>query len=71
MAVLEAADRTPAIKAWYFMTGWGYEGVIVFFVLSGFLVGGLASAKASIGSFILTDYGIDRVTRIFVAFLPP
>ena len=67
---LTSADRILPVKAWYFVTGWHAEAVIVFFVLSGFLVGGLGAAKASIGKFSPVSYGIDRVTRIYVAFLP-
>ena len=52
------------------MTGWFGEAVIIFFVLSGYLVGGIASARASIGKFSLMDYAVDRVARLYVALLP-
>ena len=64
------ADRILPVKLWYFLTGWHAEAVIVFFVLSGYLVGGLAAAKVQTGRFSLKDYAIDRSTRIYVAFLP-
>ena len=67
---LSAAERTPAVQLWYFVTGWFGPAVIVFFVLSGYLVGGIASARASLGKFSATSYGIDRVSRLYVAFLP-
>jgi len=67
---LDVGDQTLLVKLWFFVTGWYATAVIVFFVLSGFLVGGLNSAKASIRSFVPADYAIDRFTRIFVAFLP-
>jgi peptidoglycan/LPS O-acetylase OafA/YrhL len=67
---LATVDRPGWVKAWYFVTGWFGEAVVVFFVLSGFLVGGLAVAKAIIGRFVPENYAVDRVTRLFVAFLP-
>lgn len=65
-----AGDRTLFVKAWFFVTGWHAEAVIVFFVLSGFLVGGLACGKVVTGRFNAPDYAVDRVSRLFVAFLP-
>ena len=67
---LTEAERNPLVQAWYFVTGWFGPAVIVFFVLSGYLVGGIASARASIGSFSLGSYAVDRVSRLYVAFLP-
>lgn len=67
---LAAADRTLFVKAWYFVTGWYGEAVIVFFVLSGYLVGGVACAKVSVGRFAPRDYAIDRVSRIYLPFVP-
>lgn len=67
---LSAAERNPLVQAWYFVTGWFGPAVIVFFVLSGYLVGGIASARASVGSFSIGNYAVDRVSRLYVAFLP-
>lgn len=67
---LSEAERNPLVQAWYFVTGWFGPAVIVFFVLSGYLVGGIASARASVGSFSIGSYAIDRVSRLYVAFLP-
>lgn len=64
-----AADQNPIIGLWYFVTGWHAAAVIVFFVLSGYLVGGLSSARASVGQFNSVDYMIDRVTRLYPAFI--
>ncbi|MXO91362.1 acyltransferase family protein [Pontixanthobacter aquaemixtae] len=68
-AIGEAAQN-PLIVAWYFVTGWYGEAVIVFFVLSGYLVGGLGIAKFAANTFNPAHYGIDRVSRLYVAFLP-
>lgn len=67
---LVMADRTLPVLGWYFVTGWFGEAVIVFFVLSGYLVGGLTAAKLHVGKFSPIDYGIDRWTRIYVCFFP-
>ncbi len=67
---LVAGDRNLGVQLWYFVTGWFGEAVIVFFVLSGYLVGGIACAKASLGRFSIGDYAVDRCTRLYVAFAP-
>ena len=63
-------DRTLVVKLWFFVTGWAAAAVIVFFVLSGWLVGGSALARLKSGRFDGIDYAIDRVTRLFVAYWP-
>lgn len=60
----------PLVLGWYFVTGWFGEAVIVFFVLSGYLVGGLGIAKYAAGTFSTAAYGVDRFSRLYVAFLP-
>lgn len=58
--------------AWTFflVTHWGGEAVILFFVLSGFLVGGKILERSIDGSFDLRAYVLDRVTRIYVPLIP-
>ncbi|GGD31880.1 acyltransferase family protein [Aureimonas glaciei] len=65
-----AADRTVPVMIWYFVTGWFGEAVIVFFVLSGYLVGGLSLGKMQGQRFDLRAYAIDRFTRLYLPFLP-
>ncbi len=64
------ADRGVPVTLCYLITGWFGEAVIIFFVLSGYLVGGLACAKSAVGRFQPNDYAIDRATRIFLPFIP-
>ena len=45
-----------AIQIWYFITGWAGEGVIIFFVLSGLLVGASGYEKIKIGKFSTSSY---------------
>jgi peptidoglycan/LPS O-acetylase OafA/YrhL len=58
------------IKGFYFLTGLGHEAVVIFFVLSGFLVGGGAVKKVSQHRFQLGDYFISRFSRIYTVLLP-
>ncbi|SEO05739.1 Sugar transferase involved in LPS biosynthesis (colanic, teichoic acid) [Duganella sp. CF517] len=58
---------------WYlglsFVTGFAHQAVVVFFVLSGWLVGG--SLLDRIGTpHAIRDYAIDRVTRLWIVLLP-
>lgn len=58
--------------SWLFfaVTRPGLEAVVVFFVLSGFLVGGKAIEKIKQGVFQIKAYVFDRVSRIYVPLLP-
>lgn len=60
----------PLSTLFYFVTGFGHSAVILFFVLSGYLVGGNALAGLRAGSFSPTDYFIARFSRIYTVFLP-
>lgn len=52
------------------LTKLGQEAVIVFFVLSGYLVGGKAIERMLAGRFDPADYAIDRISRIWVPLFP-
>jgi peptidoglycan/LPS O-acetylase OafA/YrhL len=58
------------VKAVYFFAGFGHLSVVVFFVISGFLVGGRASLKAAQGRFSLLDYAVHRFARIYIVLIP-
>ncbi|MBC7956784.1 MAG: acyltransferase [Cytophagales bacterium] len=57
-----------ALKAFYLVSGMGHQAVIVFFVLSGYLVGG-SVIKAGAG-FRWIDYAITRLSRLWVVLVP-
>lgn len=63
-------QKTPILKIFYFLTGFGHEAVMIFFVLSGYLVGGLSMRKAARAPFDPVDYGVKRFSRIYAVFLP-
>lgn len=67
---LPAGAHNIAVATFYALTSFSHEAVIVFFVLSGFLVGGVNFDRALRGRFDAGSYGIDRFTRIYVTLLP-
>lgn len=56
--------------AFYFATGFGHSSVIVFFVLSGFLVGRKVRAMAREETPDIWRYFVDRFSRIFIVAWP-
>jgi peptidoglycan/LPS O-acetylase OafA/YrhL len=58
------------LKLFYFMTELGHEAVVIFFVLSGFLIGGSLADSIQRGSFDLVRYLIARFVRIYIVYLP-
>lgn len=67
---LAAADHTLGAKLLYAVARFGQEAVLVFFVLSGFFVGGQVIARLEAGRFNLRDYAIDRATRLMLPLVP-
>lgn len=64
------AHKTPLVIAWFAVTHFGGEAVLIFFALSGYLVGGGLIERVRAGSFRPRAYAIDRATRLMVPFLP-
>ena len=58
------------LKLFYFVTQLGHEAVMIFFVLSGYLVGGIAILRYRTRGFDLADYVGHRTARIYAAFFP-
>ena len=67
---LTSNQKTPIIALFYAVTRLGGEAVIVFFVLSGFLVGGKSLERIATRSFKPSNYTIDRCSRILVPLIP-
>ena len=58
-------------KIFYFFTQLGHEAVMVFFIISGYLIGGTAIMKQRANiSFDAKDYAVHRAARIYTAYLP-
>lgn len=66
---LPAEQQSPLVFVCYAFTRLGHEAVLVFFVLSGFLVGGRAIEKTRQGTFELQNYAIDRFVRIMLPLI--
>lgn len=62
--------RNPLDAVFYFATGLGHQWVIVFFVLSGYLVGGSVLRSVDGGRWSWRSYLLARLTRLYVALLP-
>lgn len=62
---LPASQRTFFTAVAFGVTRLGHEAVMIFFVLSGYLVGGQVIRRVIAGRFSIADYAIDRSTRIF------
>lgn len=67
---LHAGLSKKLLTPFYMVSALYAEAVIVFFVLSGFLVGGRALERAMAGRFSTRDYTIDRATRIYCVLIP-
>lgn len=57
-------------RAFYFVTLFATEAVVVFFVLSGLLVGGSVLRGLHDGRFAIRKYAVDRATRLAVGLIP-
>lgn len=58
------------VRTLYFFTGFGHAAVMIFFVLSGFLVGGSALAAIEAGRFSWPRYLLQRGTRLWIVLIP-
>ncbi|NOQ29839.1 MAG: acyltransferase family protein [Helicobacteraceae bacterium] len=69
----EVPTHTIFTKMFYLYTGFGHQGVIVFFIISGYLVGGAMTQKYlqhSITKVYLKLYIIKRFSRIYTVLVP-
>ncbi|MES2091144.1 MAG: acyltransferase family protein [Pseudomonadota bacterium] len=66
----EVEDKALLYKAVYFLTGLGHEAVVVFFVISGFLVGGLTWERWRAHGVKLQPYFSARASRIYTVLVP-
>lgn len=69
-AALPAEQRGPLTALFYVLTRMSREAVFLFFVLSGFLVGGPLIDRVCSNSFKAADYWLDRATRILIPLVP-
>lgn len=69
---LDPNDESAFVAAWRFLVSYEFarQGVIGFFVMSGFLVGGAAIARLREDKPFLLDYCIHRFARIYLVLIP-
>lgn len=70
VAYSELESHSLLIKAFYLITFLGHNAVIVFFVLSGFFVGGNFFVKYKTNTYSLKEYFTKRLTRLYIVLLP-
>ncbi|MDA7877732.1 acyltransferase [Akkermansiaceae bacterium] len=66
----ELENPSIATKAFYFATGLGHQAVMVFFVLSGYFVGGSVLSGLAKKRFTWAGYATARLTRLWMVLLP-
>lgn len=66
----EQVPHTAATAAMYAATSLGHQAVMVFFVLSGFLVGGSVVASWRCGTWSWRRYVARRMARLYVVLIP-
>jgi peptidoglycan/LPS O-acetylase OafA/YrhL len=66
----EVARPTAPLKAIYFLTGFGHQAVMVFFVLSGFLISSSIFRSTGSGTWSWSGYSVSRATRLYVVLIP-
>lgn len=69
-ADLPVADQGPLAMAAFVLCRLGNEAVLVFFALSGLLVGGRVIERVAEGRFDLKSYAIERFSRIVLPLVP-
>lgn len=57
-------------KAFFFLARFGSQAVVLFFVISGLLVGGSVLRKVQTDRFVARSYTIDRLSRLGVVLIP-
>jgi peptidoglycan/LPS O-acetylase OafA/YrhL len=70
---LPSLRSLPDPNIWYqalsFFTGFAHQAVVVFFLVSGWLVGGSLLNKLNSSNAMLT-YCVDRITRLWIVLIP-
>jgi len=65
-----SSQVAPFFNAFYFLSGFGHQAVIIFFVLSGILIGQKALGDLKSNRWSWRTYLFDRMTRLWIVLLP-
>ncbi len=66
----QIAAPNPMDKIFYFMTGFGHVAVMIFFVLSGYFIGGSVYTAVKGHRWSWSDYGVRRLVRLWTVLIP-
>ncbi len=66
----QVEQKSLFCKMLYFVTGLGHEAVVIFFVISGFLVGGVTLDRWSTQGPKLRSYAVARISRLYTVLIP-
>jgi peptidoglycan/LPS O-acetylase OafA/YrhL len=66
----KVAAPTVVDRVFYFSTGMGHQAVVIFFVLSGYLVGGSVLTAYQSGRWSWMNYALRRLSRLWMVLLP-
>lgn len=58
------------VKTLYFFTGFGHQAVVVFFVLSGFLISSSVFKSYAARTWSWRDYAVNRSVRLYIVLIP-
>jgi len=67
---LSPSNDTIPLNVLYFLTGFGHQAVMVFFVLSGFLIASSVLRNLERSTWSWRDYAIDRAVRLYLVLVP-
>ena len=65
-----STDQSLLAQLFYLGTSWGHQAVIIFFVLSGYWVGGSVIRNISRSTFSWRTYGVARLSRLWLVLVP-
>jgi len=66
----EAASNLLTTRLFYVATSFGHDAVMVFFVLSGYLITGSVMRDVAANRWSWSRYLLNRLTRLYVVFIP-
>jgi peptidoglycan/LPS O-acetylase OafA/YrhL len=67
---LDESSKNGVVALFFALTRPNLEPVVVFFVLSGFLVGGKVLERLMCGAFSPASFALDRFSRIYIPLVP-
>jgi peptidoglycan/LPS O-acetylase OafA/YrhL len=66
----QVVHKSLWIRLIYLLTGFGHEAVIVFFILSGYLIAGSVRNADAKGRWSGQRYALNRITRLYIVLIP-